>query len=720
MAIIGLGLRLPGGAGDPAAFWRLLRDGVDAVSEVPAGRWDLEAVREARPAAPPPHGGFLEDIDRFDAEFFGISPREAASLDPQQRLLLETAWHALEDAGLDSARLAGSDTGVFVGISTQDYARRTLPSAAPDRIDAYSGTGSALSAAAGRLAYFFDFRGPAVATDTACSSSLVAIHQACRALRDGECALALAGGVNAILSPELAINFSRARMLAPDGRCKAFAAEADGYVRSEGCGLVVLKRLADALAAGDPILAVIRGSAVSQDGRSNGLTAPNGPAQERVIRNALASAGVAPAAISYVEAHGTGTALGDPIEAQALGAALGAGRPAGRPAARRLGQDEPRAPRGRRGHRQPGQGRPRAAPRRDSGQPAFSESEPAHSLGAPAAARRGSADTLARAGRGRAAPRGRQLVRVHRDECPPDRRGGASARGAARGERGGSAAPAGFRAHAGGRAPAGGGLGGLDRGPSGRAPGGRVRDGGRGARGAPAPAGRDGSDGRRARGRGPRRRAGGRPGRRPRGCVSFHGPGLPARGHGARALCAGAGLPRGARALRGGAGTPAAAPPPGGDARRAGHGGPRRNPVRPARAFRAGVGAGGAAGRLGRPAGGGARPLDRGIRGRRRGRRVFAGGRPAAGRGAGPAHAGAARGRRHAGGDDGRGGRPGGDPRLRRRRDCRGQRTGGDGPVRSAGGAGGGGGGPGAARGDDAPPRGVARVSLAADGADAG
>jgi natural product biosynthesis luciferase-like monooxygenase protein len=323
VAILGLGLRLPGGAGDPAAFWRLLCDGVDAISELPPDRWEpLPGRASAR------HGGFLADIDRFDAEFFGISPREAASLDPQQRLLLETAWHAFEDAGLDCSRLAGSETGVFVGISTQDYARRTLPTGAPDRIDAYSGTGSALSAAAGRVAYFFDFRGPAVATDTACSSALVAVHQACRALLGGECTLALAGGVNAILSPELGVNFGQARMLAADGRCKAFDASADGYVRSEGCGVAVLKRLSDAVAAGDPILAVIRGSAVGQDGRSNGLTAPNGPAQERVIRNALASAGVAPAAISYVEAHGTGTALGDPIEAQALGAALGPGRPA--------------------------------------------------------------------------------------------------------------------------------------------------------------------------------------------------------------------------------------------------------------------------------------------------------------------------------------------------------------------------------------------------------
>ncbi|HEX3728602.1 MAG TPA: MupA/Atu3671 family FMN-dependent luciferase-like monooxygenase, partial [Opitutaceae bacterium] len=330
VAIVGLGLRLPGGAGDPAEFWRLLREGRDAITEVPRERWDAGAIYDPRPATPGKtnsrHGGFLEGIDRFDAEFFGISPREAAGLDPQQRLLLETAWSALEDAGLDPSRLAGSDTGVFVGISTQDYSRRTLPAGAPERIDAYSGTGSALSAAAGRLAFFFDFRGPAAAIDTACSSSLVAVHQACRALRDGECSLALAGGVNALLDPELTINFSQARMLAPDGRCKAFDASADGYVRAEGCGLVALKRLEDARAAGDPILAVIRGSAVGQDGRSNGLTAPNGPAQERVIRRALARAGVAADSIGYVEAHGTGTALGDPIEVQALGAALAGNR----------------------------------------------------------------------------------------------------------------------------------------------------------------------------------------------------------------------------------------------------------------------------------------------------------------------------------------------------------------------------------------------------------
>ncbi|HEY0967632.1 MAG TPA: MupA/Atu3671 family FMN-dependent luciferase-like monooxygenase [Opitutaceae bacterium] len=335
IAIIGLGLRFPGGATDPEAYWRLLRDGVDAIREIPADRFDIDAVYAPEAATPGKtnsrHGGFLEVIDQFDAEFFGIAPREAAALDPQQRLLLEVAWHALENAGLAPASLAGTDAGVFVGISTQDYARRALAAEDLGRIDAYGGTGNALSAAAGRLSYFFGFEGPALAIDTACSSSLVAIHQACQALRLGDCGLALAGGVNVILDPQLSVNFSQARMLAPDGRCKAFSAEADGYVRSEGCGLVVLKRLSAAQAAGDPILAVIRGSAVNQDGRSNGLTAPNGPAQERVVRSALARARLAPTDIGYVEAHGTGTALGDPIEVQALARSLGAGRAATSP-----------------------------------------------------------------------------------------------------------------------------------------------------------------------------------------------------------------------------------------------------------------------------------------------------------------------------------------------------------------------------------------------------
>ena len=330
IAIVGLGLRFPGGAHDAASFWEVLRDGVDAIEQVPAARFDVEAVYAPAAATAGKtnsrFGGFLTGIEDFDADFFGIAPREAAAMDPQHRLLLEVAWHALEHASISPSSLHGSDAGVFVGISTQDYARRALPPEDLARIDAYGGTGNAMSAAAGRLAYTLGIEGPALAIDTACSSSLVAVHQASQALRLGECGLALAGGVNVILGPELAVNFSQARMLAPDGRCKAFAATADGYVRSEGCGLVVLKRLRDAQAAGDPVLAVIRGSAVNQDGRSNGLTAPNGPAQERVVRTALRRAGLGPRDVSYVEAHGTGTALGDPIEVQALGRSLGEGR----------------------------------------------------------------------------------------------------------------------------------------------------------------------------------------------------------------------------------------------------------------------------------------------------------------------------------------------------------------------------------------------------------
>jgi natural product biosynthesis luciferase-like monooxygenase protein len=330
IAIVGLGLRFPGGAEDAASFWSILKDGVDTIQPVPPDRFDVESVYAPEAASAGKTnsrcGGFVRGIEDFDTDFFGIAPREAAAMDPQHRLLLEVAWHALENAGIAPTTLAGSDTGVFVGISTQDYARRALPPEDLARIDAYGGTGNAMSAAAGRLAYTLGFEGPALAIDTACSSSLVAVHQASQALRLGECGLALAGGVNVILSPELAVNFSQARMLAPDGRCKAFSADADGYVRSEGCGLVVLKRLRDAQAAGDPVLAVIRGSAVNQDGRSNGFTAPNGPAQERVVQAALRQAGLAPRDVSYVEAHGTGTALGDPIEVQALGNSLGEGR----------------------------------------------------------------------------------------------------------------------------------------------------------------------------------------------------------------------------------------------------------------------------------------------------------------------------------------------------------------------------------------------------------
>ncbi len=328
LAIVGIGLRMPGGANDAAGMSELLWSATDAVGPVPADRWDERALYDPDPDAPgrtvTRHGAFLTGIDRFDADFFGISPREAAGMDPQQRILLEVAWHALEDAGYAGSRLEGSRTGVYVGISNGDYGRLVFDR--PDRLDAYAASGNAFSVAAGRISYCLGLRGPSLAVDTACSSSLVALHLAAQALRAGECDLALAGGINLILTPEMNITFSKARMMAADGRCKTFDAAADGYVRGEGAGVAVLKRLSDALAAGDRILAVVHGSAVNQDGSSNGLTAPNGPAQEAVIRAALAQGGVAPAEISFVETHGTGTPLGDPIEAGALAAVFAAGR----------------------------------------------------------------------------------------------------------------------------------------------------------------------------------------------------------------------------------------------------------------------------------------------------------------------------------------------------------------------------------------------------------
>src|SRR5579863_486499 len=334
IAIIGIGCRFPG-AKDARAFWNLLRNGVDAIREVPPERFNLHDFFDPDPAAPGKMvtrwGGFIERVDQFDAHFFGISPREAARMDPQQRLLLEVAWEALEDAGQVRERLAGTSTGVFIGISNNDYGRIQFDD--PDRIDAYAGTGNALSIAANRLSYIFDFKGPSIAIDTACSSSLVAVHQACGSLRSGESTLALAGGVNLILSPAITINFSKAGAMAPDGRCKTFDARANGYVRSEGAGVVILKPLSKAIADGDPIYAVIRGSAVNQDGRSNGLMAPNPHAQEAVLREAYRRAEVSPGDVQYVEAHGTGTFLGDPIEAKALGAVLGVNRAPERPCA---------------------------------------------------------------------------------------------------------------------------------------------------------------------------------------------------------------------------------------------------------------------------------------------------------------------------------------------------------------------------------------------------
>jgi polyene macrolide polyketide synthase, A-type KR domains len=327
IAIVGIGCRFPL-ADTPQQFWELLRDGVDATGDVPADRpefekyYDPDPDREGRTYTR--RGGFLRQLpDRFDAHFFGISAREAEAMDPQQRLLLEVAWEALENAGIACEGLRRSATGVFVGISTDDYHRLTTSLREPETFTAYSGLGTARCVAAGRLSYVFGFQGPCIQLDTACSSSLVAVHLACQSLRSGESSLALAGGVNLVLSPMSPIWRCRLRALAPDGRCKTFDASADGYGQGEGCGIVALKRLSDAQADGDRILATIRGSAVNHDGPSSGLTAPNELAQEQVIRRALENAQVEPDSVSYVEAHGTGTALGDPIELNALGAVFG-------------------------------------------------------------------------------------------------------------------------------------------------------------------------------------------------------------------------------------------------------------------------------------------------------------------------------------------------------------------------------------------------------------
>ncbi|MBV9654254.1 MAG: hypothetical protein JOZ42_06790, partial [Acetobacteraceae bacterium] len=328
LAIVGMAVRLPGGIASPGAFWEVLREGEHRISGTPRERWDSDALFDADADAPGKtysrHAGFLNDVEQFDAAFFGITPREAESMDPQQRMLLELAWEALEDALIPPTALAGSRTGVFVGLSNSDYGRLLLEQR--DDIDAYSSFGVALSIAAGRISYALDLRGPSLVVDTACSSSLAAVHLACTSLRRAECDLAIVGGSNLVLTPEATISFSHARMLARDGQCKTFDAAADGYVRGEGCVTLVLKRLRDATESGDRVLAVIRGCAINHDGRSAGLTAPNGPAQEAVIAAALRDAGVLPADIDYVEAHGTGTALGDPIEVGALAAAYSPGR----------------------------------------------------------------------------------------------------------------------------------------------------------------------------------------------------------------------------------------------------------------------------------------------------------------------------------------------------------------------------------------------------------
>ncbi len=332
VAIIGMGCRFPGADG-PREFWRLLCGGEDATAEVPTDRFDIDAVYDPRPATPGKlitrRGGFLDGIDRFDAAFFDISPREAIAMDPQQRLLLEIAWEALEDSGEVPADLVGSATGVYLAMITGDYEHLTVRD--PEAIDIYATTGTSRSVASGRISHALGFQGPSLTLDTACSSSLVAVHLACRSLRSGECELALAGGVNLVLLPEPSLGFSRAEMLSPDGRCKFASATADGFVRSDGVGLVLLKPLSRALEDGNRIHALIRGSAVNNDGASSLMMTPSRSGQERVLRRAYEDAGVSPASVGYVEAHGTGTKVGDPVELEALAAVVSEGRPPTRP-----------------------------------------------------------------------------------------------------------------------------------------------------------------------------------------------------------------------------------------------------------------------------------------------------------------------------------------------------------------------------------------------------
>src|SRR6266704_1521023 len=334
VAIVGMGCRLPGGCDTPEAYWHMLRNGVDATAEFPAERADAQAVYDPDPEAPGKaytiRGGFLDRVDRFEPEVFGISPREALGMDPQQRILLEVCWEALERAGYAPDRLQNSRTGVYIGVSTTDYVRLRQQIGDIADVDAYQLLGEP-SFTAGRISYLFGLRGPSKVIDTSCSSSLVAVHEGCQALRLRECDMALCGGVNLLLAPYGFVLTSKFGALSADGRCKTFDAGADGYARGEGAGVVLLKRLRDAQADGDPIVAVVRGSAVNHDGRSSGLTVPNPAAQQDVIQAALAQARVHPRDVDYVEAHGTGTAIGDPIELRELETVLGSRRAPGQP-----------------------------------------------------------------------------------------------------------------------------------------------------------------------------------------------------------------------------------------------------------------------------------------------------------------------------------------------------------------------------------------------------